>query len=127
MSYDRKAYNKARYLANKERLKAAAIAHAKANPEQTRCAKLRRNYGITLAEYDEMLEAQGGRCKIEACRTDVPGGHGRFHVDHNHETGKIRGLLCHRCNIGLGHFRDSPHLLQSARDYLLTEGYYGSC
>jgi hypothetical protein len=67
-------------------------------------------------QYDEMLEAQGGCCAL--CGSDFPGGRGRFVVDHCHDTGRIRGLLCNLCNVGLGALRDSPQLLQKAIHYL---------
>jgi len=80
-----------------------------------------KKYGITLSEYDEILESQGGVCAI--CGSDDPQGKGaRFHVDHCHETGEVRGLLCHFCNIGLGHFKDSREALQSAINYLNIAG-----
>ena len=81
--------------------------------------QLRRNYGMTKAEYDQMLADQDGCCAI--CRTDTPGGRGTFHVDHDHATGEIRGLLCTRCNTGLGHFRDDPAMLRAALEYLARE------
>lgn len=68
-----------------------------ATKETRRRTKFKQNYGLTIEEYDEMLEAQGGCCAI--CKSNNPRGHGRFHVDHNHKTGKIRGLLCHNCNL----------------------------
>lgn len=62
-----------------------------------RNCKLIAQYGITSAQYDEMLEAQGGVCAI--CRTDTPGAKKKFfHVDHCHDTGEVRGLLCMSCN-----------------------------
>ena len=74
-------------------------------------------YGITLAEYDLLLEQQNGHCMI--CETTEPGGgKGRFAIDHNHSTGEIRGLLCCTCNRGLGFFRDDPHYLRQAAKYL---------
>jgi len=63
-----------------------------------------------------MLEAQNGRCKI--CGTDAPNGMGTFHVDHCHITSKVRGLLCHKCNVGLGHFNDNISILSAAILYL---------
>lgn len=81
-----------------------------------RRAKLKKSFGITVQQYDEMLDAQGGCCAL--CGSDFPGGRGRFVVDHCHETGKIRGLLCNLCNVGLGALRDSPQLLQKAIQYL---------
>jgi hypothetical protein len=78
---------------------------------------LRDRYGMTVAGYDELLAAQRGRCAV--CGTTDPGGHwSRFHIDHDHRCGQIRGLLCNRCNGGLGYFFDDPELLRSAADYL---------
>jgi len=63
--------------------------------------RLIARYGITMADYHELLERQNGRCAI--CRTAVPGGRGdRFHVDHDLATGRVRGLLCWNCNRRLG-------------------------
>ena len=83
-------------------------------------------YGLSLKEYNELLESQGNCCCI--CQTKVPRGaskKGRFHVDHNHTTGEVRGLLCHDCNTGLGLFKDDPNVLSKAIEYLVTKGHYG--
>jgi len=72
---------------------------------------LRRRYGIGGAEFDELLAAQGGRCAI--CGAGDP-----EHVDHDHRTGWVRGILCFNCNGGLGQFRDDPAFLASAIAYL---------
>jgi hypothetical protein len=75
-------------------------------------------YGITLEQYDQMLTEQQGGCAI--CGTTEPAGrNGRFHVDHCHEGGHVRGLLCHFCNIGLGHFKDDVKTLAKAIEYLV--------
>ena len=66
--------------------------------------------------FDERLAAQNGVCAI--CGAEEAGGRGQFHADHNHATETPRGVLCHRCNIALGHFRDNPEILQSAIEYL---------
>ena len=81
-------------------------------------------YGITLDEYTKILMTQDGKCKL--CLTDKPGGKGVFHVDHNHNTGHIRGLLCHGCNTGLGLFGDSADRLKAAAYYLEENGSYGN-
>jgi len=77
-----------------------------------------RKYGLTVEQYDSMVEQQGSRCAI--CHGPDPKTNGGQHwcVDHDHATGKVRGLLCHDCNIGLGKFRDDPDLLRRAADYL---------
>lgn len=80
---------------------------------------LQARYGITIERYRELLEEQGGCCAI--CRaTEVGSNVKRWHLDHCHATGKVRGLLCHRCNMGLGYFRDDPALLAEAIKYLGT-------
>lgn len=79
-----------------------------------RSGNLIRTYGITIDEYNSILEKQGGVCKI--C-----GGvdkHKSLAVDHNHTSGEVRGLLCERCNRGIGLLQDSEVLLRRAADYL---------
>lgn len=75
---------------------------------------VRRTYGLDPAEYQALLEWQGGRCFI--CG-QVPRSR-RLAVDHDHETGEVRGVLCFTCNVGLGNFRDRPDLLDRAVHYL---------
>jgi hypothetical protein len=77
---------------------------------------LKKHYGIDYDQYDEMLAAQNGKCAI--CPSTEPGGKGRFHVDHCHTTGKVRGLLCHHCNTMLGLAKDSIQTLEKAIHYL---------
>lgn len=77
-------------------------------------------YGITLADYERMRDEQGGLCAI--CRQPETakrrGVVMRLAVDHCHDTGKVRGLLCSSCNNGLGRFRSNPEVLESAARYL---------
>lgn len=73
-------------------------------------------YGITPEQFAEMLAAQGNACAI--CRTTEPGGKGGWHVDHCHDGGQIRALLCHHCNLGLGHFKDDINRMLAAIAYL---------
>lgn len=87
---------------------------------------MKRQFGITKEQYEGIVARQGGRCAIEACGTEKPGGKGRWHVDHDHaccpgrtSCGKcVRGLLCARCNLGLGYFQDDKEFLLSAAAYL---------
>lgn len=91
----------------------------KSESEVGRMANLRNNYGMTVDQYDAMLVAQGGVCAI--CGLPQKGGKTssvNLHVDHDHATSKIRGLLCHNHNVGLGHFQDDPGLLERAAAYL---------
>ena len=77
---------------------------------------IRRQYGITLAEYDAMLEKQDYKCAICGNEDEVEGR--RLAIDHCHSQGHVRGLLCGKCNRGLGLFYDKPELLQNAINYL---------
>lgn len=100
------SYNRARRQHNPDRV---------ANIERN--SKFKKAYGITLDDYYVMLEAQNNRCKI--CKTTVPSSRTQyFAVDHCHTTGKVRGLLCTKCNTGLGRFNDNLELLNSAITYL---------
>lgn len=77
----------------------------------------RHAYGLVPGEYDRMLAEQEGRCAI--CLTDTPGGpHNVFAVDHCHDTGTVRGLLCTSCNNGLGRFKHRSDYLRAAAEYI---------
>lgn len=80
---------------------------------------LKFRYGITLEAYAALLAVQEGRCAI--CRADQPGGrwNKNFFVDHDHRTKMVRGLLCHNCNAGVGHFFEDPVRMQRAIEYVL--------
>jgi Recombination endonuclease VII len=74
---------------------------------------LKRKYRLTPEERTAMIEEQGGCCEI--CRVFQGD---KLEVDHNHSTGRVRAMLCHNCNSGLGMFGDSYDLLSVARSYL---------
>lgn len=76
--------------------------------------EIRSKYGLTPEDYDALLASQGGVCAI--CKQE-PASRG-FHVDHDHVTGRVRGLLCNRCNVALGNFRESREVILAAVDYL---------
>lgn len=81
--------------------------------------RLKRLYGMTLEEKENLLVSQGYRCAI--CSMVLPSTD-LAHCDHCHKTHKTRGLLCGHCNRGLGHFHDSLALLRNAQQYLLDKG-----
>jgi hypothetical protein len=88
----------------------------------SRKKQLKHKYGISLSDYDRMFKEQQGCCKI--CGTSENKVTGRktvlnFAVDHCHQTGRVRGLLCNQCNRALGLFKDDPSLLQKAVKYLM--------
>lgn len=80
----------------------------------TRRYSLKRNFGLTEAAYDAMLEGQGYVCAI--CQS--PPGKRRLAVDHDHQTGAIRGLLCFKCNMAVGFLSDSPERAAATAAYL---------
>ena len=83
-----------------------------AYPERRRRI-LKSRYGITPEGFDELFKKQNGRCAI--CKQQY---HSTLHIDHDHKTKEIRGLLCNNCNRGLGHFKDSKENLEAAVTYL---------
>jgi hypothetical protein len=99
--------------------RAWALAHPERARASQRKSRLKRLYGISPEEFDALLASQEGLCAI--CKTDDPRGAngGSWQVDHDHDTGEIRGILCFGCNVGLGKFSDDPILLAQAIDYLL--------
>jgi hypothetical protein len=97
-----------------ERVKARQVA----SRESRRAYLVKRAYGLPLEEYNALLARQGNCCAI--CRGDlaVMCGKRRPHVDHCHDTGTVRGILCTKCNAGIGMLRDDPALLRAALAYL---------
>lgn len=131
----KRAYNRARYRSKREAICEQQRRYRQANLEARRAydreryyrddtrkkqtlAGQRRRKGIVDAHrYDELLSAQGGACAI--CGT-VDFGKKSPHADHDHKNGKMRGVLCNHCNVGLGMFKDSSELMAKAMVYLAT-------
>lgn len=126
-----RAHALAWYYANKDRAKAKqaawyrrnrekALVYAKTwrqnNDRQFRSKTIMWMYGITLDERDAIFEAQGKKCA--SCGNDNPRHKKGWHVDHDHTTKKVRGILCHHCNISLGHLREDPKLIRALADYI---------
>jgi hypothetical protein len=91
---------------------AARISSKKRTPEQNRTKHLKRAYNLTAEEFTYLVMEQGGVCGI--CGL-VPSS---LFVDHNHQTGEVRGLLCQKCNSGIGFLGDSLEGLEKAINYL---------
>lgn len=102
--------NAERHNANQRRMR-----NSPEGRRRQRAGHLLRKFGITLRQYEEMLEAQEGGCAIcgRPPRVDVS-----LHIDHEHKTGQIRGLLCFSCNAALGYFADDGDRLIRAVHYL---------
>lgn len=108
--------NRKRYSLNKERYREYFDKYKKENPDIALKSSLKRLYGMTLEQWDELMLNQGGVCAIceKQCRSGK-----RLAVDHIHGTNPIviRGLLCECCNRGMGLFEDSSKLLNTAAKY----------
>jgi hypothetical protein len=102
------------YRNNIVRSKAGMKRWREEHPDEVKDSNLRFKYGITLDSYNRLHEEQGGGCAI--CGR---GGDGKkLHVDHDHISGIIRGLLCNRCNLMVGMSNDDPTVLERATHYL---------
>lgn len=93
-----------------------------------RAYSIKKKYDMTLEEYSTLLESQDNSCAI--CGTHVSmaslGSGNHLHIDHNHETNEVRGLLCWDCNTGIGKLKDSVEILQSVILYLNSRGSYAN-
>jgi hypothetical protein len=100
----------------KEKTKKRAVIWRNKNPDKVQEQYQRKRlakYNMTQEEFDIYLESQQGKCAI--CSNYLTN---KFTVDHNHQTGKVRGLLCYKCNTGIGHLQDSVDILSEAIKYL---------
>jgi len=111
-----KEYTKQWRKDNREHINEYHKQYRKDNPEHTKQYLIRYKYGLSHEEWLKMWEIQDGQCVIcgkpfqnpsDAC------------VDHNHDTKEVRGLLCRKCNFGIGYFNDDPELMAEAIEYLL--------
>jgi hypothetical protein len=117
------SYVRAWQQANPDRVKAWRVRNRERRNEQMREIHLRNKFGLTPDEYDRILSAQGGVCVL-CDRPPTPGI--SLHVDHDHGTGEIRGLLCMRCNNALGLFQEDPDLLRRAARYVIADAKHRS-
>jgi hypothetical protein len=114
-----KSYQQLYYLKNRDKVMARSKKWAEENKEQkqrnARSSHIKKSYGITLEQEQDLKNKQDNKCPI--CKTELGIGH-KTHIDHCHTTGKVRGILCHACNVLLGHARESVDILKSAQKYL---------
>ena len=108
---------------NKDKIRAYNAQYRKDNPQLQRGYDLKRRFGITQADYDRMVVAQCGACQIcglvPSEDPDAPRGYRLLVVDHDHVTGKVRGLLCNNCNTMLGQAKDNIETLTKSIEYLI--------
>ncbi len=104
---------------NSDKVRARHERYKAENPEKVkevqRRSQLKSKYGLSVEDYDVLLEKQGGVCAL--CSSSCSTGR-RLAVDHDHSTDQVRGLLCSNCNQGLGKFNDDAGLLRKALEYL---------
>ncbi len=113
----KQASNAAWYAANRDKILSNHRDYYRADIAAKRENGLKREYGLTSEQFDKMAEAQGHHCAI--CSSDTPGRKFKhWHVDHDHSTGRVRGLLCASCNIMLGAAKDNSETLKAAIKYL---------
>lgn len=112
---DKAAYAKAWRAKHPLRGREANRRYRAKNPGAARKKYLQTTYGLTLEAFSAMLAGQNGRCAI--CETDTPDGQG-WCVDHDHDSGKVRNILCHSCNAGIGLLKDDLALVLKAAEYL---------
>lgn len=109
-----RAYMKRYRAEHGEKYRAKQRAWTRKNPERARLQQVRSEYGLTNEQYQALVTAQHGKCAV------CGGGPSKraLHVDHDHQTGAVRGLLCRACNQGLGQFKDDIALMMRAVEYL---------
>ena len=100
----------------KKACKRIRVNRVMSDPYYYRRKMIRQKYGLTLEQYDELLIETGGKCTI--CKVKQSDLTKPLFVDHDHVTGKVRGLLCIKCNTAIGFFKDNPILLKRAINYL---------
>ena len=111
-------YHKAYRMENREKRNERLKKWGRENPGKKRAQKYRHRYGIDIKDYEDLLLSQESCCAI--CKSKDKGRKGAkyFVIDHCHDSGKVRGLLCHKCNVILGYAEDGIDRLQSAIEYL---------
>lgn len=112
------AIKRAWHAKNKNTINANRNTQASRDPQQRRAYSLKKLYGITLREYDIMANQQNNLCAICQRPPSGKGCHAVLAVDHDHKSGKVRGLLCAGCNKLLGYAKDNASVLQNAILYL---------
>ena len=120
------SYRKQHYLDNKSKINAQSKAYHESHKEETSARGKRRRftqYGLTKEDFVSLLETQNYKCAV--CEDGLSLEGKSTHIDHNHKTGEVRGILCPSCNLGIGKLKDNPDILDAAAAYLRKNGHYG--
>lgn len=110
-----KTLKKYHELSEEEKLERSRIGRMNMGKDYFKNYKLEKKYGITIEDYNSMLDSQGNLCYI--CRNTFDE-QNKPHVDHNHETGEVRKLLCHSCNTAIGHLKEDVDIMKKAIEYI---------
>jgi len=116
-----KQYRKQLYLNNPEKYKQVTKQQYQNNPKKAKEYQLKLKYNLTSEQYDEMFKKQNGCCAI--CNKHQSKLKHNLSVDHSHDSGKVRGLLCHNCNLAIGLLNDDSKLTNKATQYLKFHTY----
>ena len=115
-------YQRQYRLRNKEKRKQYSKDHHDNHPDARRSMVYRNTYGITVENYNEMLTKQNNVCAVcknpEVISHNITKKPKRLSIDHDHKTGQVRGLLCHRCNVFLGNYEELKNLISEFEGYL---------
>ena len=119
-------YKKEYYIKNREKCIAQSREYKRTHKEQIKeydkKHSLRYHYGLSIIEFNNILLAQNNRCAICNEPLDLQNSK-NVHIDHDHKTGKIRGILCQKCNLAIGLLRDNPEYTKRATEYLERDKY----
>ena len=112
-SFPRNKSYKSGYCNTCKKCRKQMYPHSESTKQKAYERQIKRNYGITLEDYHRMYENQDGVCAGCKQPSEV-----KFHIDHDHHTGRVRGLLCGNCNKALGLLHDNPNTLKNLIEYL---------
>lgn len=122
---ERKIASRAYYNKNAKRISEQKKVYRLVNKDKIRGIKLEETYGLSNEEYNAILESQDGKCAVcgkpNSGYSDKGGNFRKMFVDHDHETGKVRGLLCRDCNFALGLLKDNPETILRLYEYAKTK------
>ncbi len=114
--------NKQYYLDNKQEIDAKHADYYNKYKDKIKYANLKKKYNISKEDLDTLYTRCGASCSICKLPEKENQGGKALHVDHDHKTGKVRGLLCNNCNLGIGYLKDDVKILESAIEYLCFYG-----
>jgi hypothetical protein len=112
-------YNREYAVKNKKEMRDWNKEYRMVNKTQIRATKRKKAYGLTQEQFDLMLDLCANKCQICGFEFDISGERSAFpHIDHSHKTGKVRGLLCQKCNLAIGLLKDSAEIIETAAAYI---------